>query len=104
MTLRHNELCGNIGQMLQEVTNYVRIEPISQPLTGEEQSICGNISMEEGGDVSARGFWCRRQRVFFDVRIFYTNAQHHKNKTVKRCYKLNEHEKKRDYSSGIFNV
>ena len=30
MTLRHNELRDNIGAMLQEVTNDVRIEPILQ--------------------------------------------------------------------------
>ena len=43
-TLRHNELRDNIVQMLQEVTNDVRIEPILQPLTEEEQSIGGNVS------------------------------------------------------------
>ena len=42
--------------MLQEVTNDLGIEPILQPLTGEEQSIGGNISMEEGPDISARRF------------------------------------------------
>ena len=36
VTLRHNELRDNIGEMLQEVTNDVRIEPILEPLTGEE--------------------------------------------------------------------
>ena len=48
--------------------------------------------------------WCRGQRTFFDVRIFDLNAQHHENKTIKRCYELNEHDKKRDYSSRILNV
>ena len=41
---------------------------------------------------------------FFDVRIFDPNAQRHENKTLKRCYELNENEKKRDYSSRILNV
>ena len=104
MTLRCNELRDNIGEMLQEVTNDVRIEPILQPLTGEEQSIGGNVSVEARADISARGFWCRGQRSFFDIRIFDPNAQRHENKTLKRCYELNEHEKKRDYSSRILNV
>ena len=47
---------------------------------------------------------CRGQRTFFDVRIFDPNAQRHENKTLKRCYELNESEKKRDYSSRILNV
>ena len=32
-----------IVEMLQEVTNDVRIEPILQALTGEEQSVSGNV-------------------------------------------------------------
>ena len=57
MTLRHNELCDNIAEMLQEVTNSFRIELILQPLTGEKQSIGGNVSVEAQADISARGFW-----------------------------------------------
>ena len=53
MTLRHNELRDNIAEMLQEVTNDVRIEPILQPLTGEDQSIGGNLSVEARDDISA---------------------------------------------------
>ena len=37
------ELRDNIVEMLQEVTNDVRIEPILQALTGEEQSVSGNV-------------------------------------------------------------
>ena len=36
-----------------------------------------------------------------DVRIFDRNAQRHENNTLKRCYKLNKHEKNRDYNSKI---
>ena len=53
VTLRHNELRDNIAEMLQEVTNDVRIEPILQPLTGEDQSIGGNLSVEARDDISA---------------------------------------------------
>ena len=104
VTLRHNELRENIAEMLQEVTNDVRIEPILQPLTGEDQSIGGNLSVEARADISARGFWCRGQKVFFDVTIFDPNAQHHENKTLKKCYELNEHETKTYYSSRILDV
>ena len=88
VTLRHNELRDNNAEMLQEVTNDVRKEPILQPLTGEEQSVGGNVSMEAWADISTRGFWCRGQRAFFDVRIFDPNAQRHENKTIKKCYEL----------------
>ena len=60
--------------------------------------------MEARADVGARGFLCRGQRTFFDVRTFYPNAQRIENKTLKKCYKLNKHKKERDYSSRILNV
>ena len=60
--------------------------------------------MEARADISARGFWCRGQRAFFDVRVFDPNAQRRENKAPKKCYKLKEHEKKRDYSSRVLNV
>ena len=82
MTLRHNQLRDDNAEMLQEVTNDVRIEPTLQPLTGEEQSVGGNVSVEARADISTRGFWCRGQRAFFDVRIFDPNAQRHENKTI----------------------
>ena len=104
VTLRYNELRDNIVQMLQEVTNDVRIETILQPLSGEAQSVGGNVSVEVRADISARGFWCRGQRAFFDVTIFDPNAQRHENKALKRCYELNGHEEKRDYSSRVLNV
>ena len=104
MTLKHNELRDNIAEMSQEVTDNVRIEPILQPLNGEEQSVGRNVLVKARPDISPRGFWCRGQRAFFNVKIFDPNAQRQENKTLKRCYELNEHKKKRDYSSRIFNV
>ena len=81
MTLRHIELRNNIIEMLQKVTNDVRREPMLQPLTEEEQSIGGNVSVEAQVDISAR-FSCCEQRAFFDVRIFDPNAQRLENKTL----------------------
>ena len=59
--------------------------------------------MEVRADISAREFWCRGQRAFFDVKIFYPNAQRDE-KTLNKCYENNEPEKKRDYNSRVFNV
>ena len=62
VTLSHNKLRDNIAEMLMDVTNDVRIEPILSPLTGEEQSVDGNVSVEARADISARTFWCRGQK------------------------------------------
>ena len=84
MTLRNNKLRDNIAELLQEVTNDGRLEPSLQTLTGEEQWLGGKVSVEARADISARGFWFRGQRAFFDVRVFDPNAQRHGNKTLKR--------------------
>ena len=55
VTLRHNALRDNIAEMLEEVTNKVKVEPALQPLSGEE--IKGNQSDEARSDISVRGFW-----------------------------------------------
>ena len=52
MTLRHNELRGNVNKILQEVINAVRIELILQSLNEAELSISGNTSMEACADMS----------------------------------------------------
>ena len=59
MNLWDNELRDNIRDMLQEVTNDVRLEQLLRPLTEEEKSIGGNLSMEARAGISAREFWCR---------------------------------------------
>ena len=46
MILRQNELLDNIGEMLQKVINNVRKELVLKPLTGEDQPISGNASVE----------------------------------------------------------
>ena len=102
VTLRHNELRGNIAEMLEEVTSDVKVESALQPLSGEE--IKGNQSDEARSDTSARGFWIRGQRAFFDIRVLDPNAQRHQSKTLRKCYEINQQEKKREYSSRILNV
>ena len=54
--LRHNKSRDNVGEIIKEVTDDGRIELILQPLTGKEQSIGGNVSVETRADISAKGF------------------------------------------------
>ena len=88
--------------MLVEVTSDVKVEPTLQPLSGKE--IKGNQSDKVRSDISATGFWIRGQRAFFDIRVFDPNAQRHQSKTLRKCYEINEQEKKGEYSSRILNV
>ena len=60
VTLRNNELRGNITEMLEEITSDVKVEPALRPFSGEE--IQGCQSDVPRSDISARGFWSRGQR------------------------------------------
>ena len=58
------------ASLLKDVCHDVEVEPHLQPLTGEVLISSSNSSDETRLDVSARGFWQRGQRAFFDVGVF----------------------------------
>ena len=65
------------ADLLTEVCYDVEVEPKLQELTGEHMHL-RSANTEDGArlDVRARGFWGHSsQCAFFDVRIFYPNAQ-----------------------------
>ena len=93
VALRHNELRDNIVEILQ-VTSNIKVEPALQPLPGGE--IKGDLSGEARSYISARWFCIRGQRAFFGIRLFDPNAQGHQSKTLRKCYEINEQEKKRE--------
>ena len=57
------------ASLLKDVCHDVEVEPHLQPLTGEVLISSDNSSDKARLDVSARGFWQRGQRTFFDVRV-----------------------------------
>ena len=55
-------------------------------------------------DISARGFWIRGQKAFFDTRVFHPFALSHRNQSLADVHKKNEDEKKRQYSERVRQV
>ena len=105
MTLRHNHVRDITAQLLKEVCKDVKIEPHLQALTGEEMiERTANRTDEARLDVSARGFWQSGQVAFFDVRVFYSNAKKYQSVEIRKCYEMNEKEKKKMYNERIINV
>ena len=45
-------------------------------------------------DISARDFWGKGQKAFFDVRVFDSNASRYFTQNLQQCYARNEKEKK----------
>ena len=77
--MRHDEVRDLFASLLQDVCHDVEVEPHTQTLTGQISSSSTNSSDEARLDVSARGFWQRGQRAFFDVRVFNPFAKSHLN-------------------------
>ena len=93
-------LRDNIAEILEEVTSDVKVEPALQALSCEE--IKRSQSEEARSDTSAREFLIRRQRAFFNIRLFDSNAQRHQSKTLRKCYETNEQKKKRENTVDEF--
>ena len=97
VSIRHNEVRDITTQLLNEVCRDVRKEPPLITLTGEVMSErTASLSNEARLDISARGFWVPGQRVFCDVRVFDLSAQRYRNSKLKRCFQMNEDEKKEE--------
>ena len=105
ITLHHNRFRNITASLIKEVCHDVRIEPTLQRLTGEQfEQRTAIISDEVRWDVATRGFWTAGQIVFFDIRVFYSNATRYANQSLQQCYASNENEKKRKYNNRVMNV
>lgn len=103
--MRHDEVRDVTAQMLKEVCHDVTVEPMLLPLQGEHLARrTANVSNEARVDVSARGFWTRGQRAYFDIRIFDPMAHCHRDLTLDAAHRRNEQEKNRAYEERIQNV
>ena len=101
---RHNELRDTIATMVDEICNDVKIEPPLETLSGEQLNQ-GAVETEGArSDISARSFWVKGQRAFFDVRVFNPYAQRYLTKSLKSAFATNENEKKRKYNRRIIEV
>ena len=80
-------------------------EPLLQPLEGEEFNYkTAKVEQEARVDISARGFWNRRQKSFFDLRVFNPLAPCYSRSSLDAPHAMNERYKIRKYSERIINV
>ena len=70
--MQHNNIRDITADVLTEVCPSVSIEPILQPLTGEQlQYQTANTEDDAWADISAQDFWeNKQQRAFSDARVF----------------------------------
>ena len=103
--IRHDEVRDLTANMLREICQNVTTEPMLLPLHGENLTHnTANTSNEARVDISARGFWTRRQQAFVDIRIFDPTASCYEDMTLDAAHKRNEQDKIRAYRERIQNV
>ena len=105
VSMRHNELRDITCELLKEVCKDVEKEPLLIPLTGEKLKYqTANTKDNARLDISARSFWSRGQRAFFDIRVFDPIAPSHIDQNLVDMYRRQENEKKRQYEERVINV
>ena len=68
---RHNELRNITAELLTETCSNVLIEPVLQPLNGEQLSHqSSNTEDNACVDISASNVWSSSDSAFFDVRVY----------------------------------
>ena len=88
--------------LMLDVCHDVCVEPNLQPVTGEVLDGASAIT-DDGArlDIAANGFWeGRRERAYFDVRIFNPYAPSNR-QPLASCYKKHENIKKRAYEQRV---
>ena len=101
---RHNRVRDIFAKLLDDVANGVHIEPVLQPLTGENLPSSANHENEARLDIAARGFWQQYEMAFFDVRVFNPFAKSYLNSNLEAVFRSNEAAKKREYNERVIRV
>ena len=68
--------------LFKDICHDVEVEPHLETLTGEVLGNSANSSDEARLDFSARRFWQKEQKAFFDVRVFNPFAKRHLNQKL----------------------
>ena len=101
---RHDQMRDMIAQLMSDIYKDVQIEPHLTPLTGEHLLKRSIENDEARLDISARSFWIRGQKAYFDVRVFNPFAKKHLNQQLPNTFVSNEKEKKRSYNERVIEV
>lgn len=105
VVIRHDEVRDLTAQMLREVCHDVRVEPELLPTGGRSFTLRSVNTAEDARlDISARGFWARGQRAFFDVRIFNPMAQSNRDQDLHAAHGRHENDKIREYGERVEEV
>ena len=101
---RHDGVRDVVAKIIDDVAYDVQTEPHLQPLTGEILRPSANKEDEARLDISARGFWQRGEKAFFDVRVFNPFARTHLSTKLETVFKQQEASKKNQYNERVIQI
>ena len=91
--------------LLTEVFKDARVEQHLQSLSGETFSVKTVNKLDQARvDVNARGLCLTGQVGLFNVRVFNSTAKRYANEELRKSYKVNEKEKKKQYNERILQI
>ena len=103
--MRHDTPNQTWAERCKEVFNDVEIEPVLEPLSGEQlEKKTANRDDDARSDTRVRGFWGNQQNAFFDFWIFYPYALSYAPKTLEQLYRQFANVKKGEYEERINKV
>ena len=103
---RHDEVRDITASLLREICLDVAIEPqlIPQEKGEEFRYKTANSQADARLDISARDFWTRGQRAFFDIRVFDPLAPSYRNMSLQASHEKNEKDKMRKYGQRVIQI
>ena len=105
-TIRHNRIRDLLANLLSDICPCVAVEPVLQPLSGEEFHLCSTIKEDCARlDVSAIELWDKsKTTAYFDVKVFNAHASSNRSISATSCYRKHELEKRRKYERRVIDV
>ena len=103
----HNHVRNYLGQLLSQVSEDVQLEPPLQPLPTVRTFDHGPALLtadDARPDIKARGFWSVQTDAFFDVRVFYPNAQSYRSRPLAEVFQWHERQKQSACGARIREV
>ena len=105
VALRYNHIRNTSTNLFIDVCEDVRVEPQLQQLSCERFSEKTVNKLDQARvNISVRGLWLTGQVAFFDVRVFNPTAKQYVNQELRKSYKVNKKDKKKQYNERILQV
>ena len=104
INMRHDDIRDLTAEFISEVCNDVASERDLTPLSGEQLPPQTLLDDSARCDISARSFWMRGSKAYFDVMVFNPLAATHLKRKLSTVYSSMEDKKRKAYNHRIIEI